>query len=256
MLPVMEIENFVKEETKNVELITHSFDHLKRTAIGSRWFVKILNGSKEEQDLAYIAGLLHDIFRPGTGKKPHAETSADRSGEILKKFNLDENFIQMIIQAIRDHSMFTQWDSVLHQSVFLADKILELMGGYAVFRRSVYVGECKDFIGVPFKEAMLTHWSEKIGKWAPERFPNIFRKLTKQRHEFLIIFFEAFKKENEWAIKLAEQSYMEGKIYRLPLEGFIKNFIPVSEVDEKIQKDAIDYINGKKFKEFEKLVKK
>jgi predicted hydrolase (HD superfamily) len=256
MLPIKEIEKFVKEETKNAESMTHAFDHLKRTAIGAEWFVKIMNGSKEDQNLAYIAGLLHDIFRPITRKKFHSQISAEKSIKILKKFNINENSIKKVAQAINDHSDFNQWNSLLHQSVFLSDKILELMGGCAVFRLNMYVGESKDYIKLSFKEAMLTFWAEQIGKWTPEKFPNIFRKLAKQRHEFLIIFFDAFKEKKEWAVNLAEQSYMNGKTHILPIKNFIKEFKPISKKDRKFQKDAIDYIKGKKFKEFEKMIKK
>ena len=57
MLPIKEIEDFVKENQES-ELVTHGFGHLKRVAIGAVWFVKILCGDKEEQDMAYIAGIM------------------------------------------------------------------------------------------------------------------------------------------------------------------------------------------------------
>ena len=150
--------------------------------------------------------------------------------------------------------MSTEWNSALHQSVFLADKILELMGGYVVFRRSIYVGECEDYKNIPFEEAMFTHWSTRLEKWPPEKFPKIFRKLVEQRYEFPIIFFEAFKKGVEWAKNLAKQAYENGKVHESSLEDFIKNFKPKSEEDKKIKRDALDYIDGKKFKEFENLI--
>ena len=47
MLPVKEIEEFVKKQSKNVELITHDFGHFKRVANGAIWFVRVLGGNEE-----------------------------------------------------------------------------------------------------------------------------------------------------------------------------------------------------------------
>lgn len=87
-MKIKQIEQFVKNKTKNVFSVTHNFGHLKRTAVGAKWFVKILGGTKEEEKLAYIAGLLHDIKRPTTEKICHAKASAESARKILKKFKL------------------------------------------------------------------------------------------------------------------------------------------------------------------------
>ncbi len=259
MYPLEEIEEYVKEKTKNVKLITHAFDHLKRVAIGARWFVKILDGSKKEQELAYIAGLLHDVVRLDTEKIPHSEASAEKAKKILRRFQLNREDVDKITLAIRNHSKPVEWKSVLHQSVFLADKIFELMGGYVVFRRSMYIGECRDYKNLPFKEAMLSYWPIKLKLFTPRTFPKIFRRLVEKRYEIPAIFFEELKKEREWAINLARKAYENGRNHELSLEEFIKEFKPNSEEEWKIKKDALNYIEHMKnedLEEFEELIEK
>ena len=156
MLSINKIESFVKNEAKHTESIIHDFSHLKRTAIGARWFVKMMNGNKHDQDLAYIAGLLHDIVRPASEKICHAKASADKSRAILKQFNINHDDSERIIEAVACHRTKHEWKDALHQSIFLADKILEQMGAVVVFRRCMYIGECEDYSNKDPIESIVT----------------------------------------------------------------------------------------------------
>lgn len=255
MLPIKKIEDFVRQEIKDREIISHDFGHLKRVAIGGRWFVKVLDGTKEDQDLAYVAGLLHDVVRYNTEKIYHSGPSAERSKKILEIFNVDEDIIKKIVQAVRDHSVIHQWESLLHKSSFLSDKILEMMGAYIVFRRYTFIGENNDFKKVPFRKACVFYWSKRLEKYPPEKFQECLRKLVEYQRAWPIDFFERFKKGEGWVINLAKKSYDNGRTHEFSLEEFIRVFETTCEEDSRIKKEALDYIEGKKFKDFEKLIK-
>ncbi len=253
MLPVKEIEEFVKEKVTDT-LITHDFFHFKRVAIGARWFVKILNGSEDEQELAYIAGLLHDCVRPDTEKVDHAIASAEKARGILKGFDIDPDRIESIIQAIRDHRKPVEWTSPLHQSVYLADKILEQMGYYVAFRRCMYVGECRDYAEMPFEESIEIYFEYRLKKFDFSKFPPMFQAMVNERLKPAIEFHKAFKRKEEWAVRLARFCYDVGRNKSMHMDDAIRGFSPDSKESELYKKDAIEYIEGKKLDYFKKLV--
>lgn len=253
MLSTEQIESLVKEETKNVESIVHDFSHLKRTAIGARWFVKILKGPKYDQELAYIAGLLHDIVRPPTEKICHAKASSERSREILDKFDIDKRDKGEVIRAVAHHREKQDWQSPLHQSVFLADKIFEQMGAFIIFRRCMYVGECSDYAEEDALKSIIEHFQKKVVKFTPSEFPEKFRELANYQYKWVVEFANSLKNNEEWAVNLAMYGYNAGKSKNL-LEGTILNFNPDTEKEKKVYKEASDYIKQKKFEEFRKLI--
>jgi len=253
MLPIKEIEEFVKSETKNVDSIAHDFGHLKRTAIGARWFVKILNGDKKEQDLAYIAGLLHDIVRAPTDKISHIKNGVEKTRKILEQFKLEKTVTNKIIEAIKMHGEPGIQKDVLQQSVFLADKILEAMGAYVVFRRAIYHAESSDFSGMSLEEATIYHYTWRMKKFNPSVFHKKFSKLITYQYYWPLHFLNAFKRKEEWALYLERVGYEYGS-KKLPIEELIKNFEPKFKEDEKYKKEALFYIQGKKFEEFEKMI--
>ena len=253
-MKIKEIEKFVKNETKNVVSVVHDFGHLRRTARGAKWFVEILGGNKKEQKLAYIAGLLHDIVRPVSNKTCHAKASAERAREILKQFRLNKADLEKIILAIRDHREKTKWQSPLHASVFLADKILEKMGAYIVFRRCMWVGECIDYKRTAFREAMIRQFKTRLTKFNPNEFPEEFSELVNYQYYWPQKFFRMFENNQAWAIEIAESFYKYGR-KKMNLEIAIKQFRSSYREGEKYRKEALEYMKGKKFKFFSRLIK-
>ncbi len=253
MLPVKEIEEFVKENVTDT-LITHDFSHFKRVSIGARWFVTVLKGTKEEETLAYIAGLLHDCVRPDTEKICHAVASTEKARKILNNFNIEPESIERIAQAIRDHRKPVKWTSPLHQSVYLADKLMEQMGHYIAFRRCVFVGECSDYVGRPFESSIENQFDYRINKFDFTKFPSVFHSMAKEMLKPSIGFHAGFKKREQWAIYLARFCYEKGREGQTAMERIIMDFQPDSEESETYKKEAIEYIKGRKFDYFKKLV--
>jgi HD superfamily phosphodiesterase len=244
------LERYVKKEVGKTGSICHDFSHLKRTAAGAKWFVKILGGNEKEQQFAYIAGLLHDIVRPASEKIDHAEASAIRAKRILDEFDFDKNDIKEMVQAIRDHREAREWKSALHQSVFMADKILEQMGAFIVFRRCMYTGECLDY-GEYSAETIINHFDKRMKKFSRDVFPDKFSKLVDYQFGWMAEFFEALKAKEAWALRIASE-FFEAARRKETLEYAIRNF-PADGKEKRYKKEAMDYMDGKKFDFFEGL---
>lgn len=253
-MEIKAIEKFVKNKTKNVASVTHNFGHLRRAARGARWFAGVLGGDKKEQKLAYIAGLLHDIIRPPSKKICHARASAEKSKKILKQFKIDKSDLNKIILAIRDHSERVKWESSLHSSVFLADKILEQMGAFIVFRRCMYVGECIDYKKTKAREAIINQFRKRLSKFNPDNFPRKFSKLVNYQYAWPAKFIKMLENGQAWTSEIAEIFYKYGRKKITP-ERAIKQFKPKHQGGKKYQKEALEYMKGKKLKSFRKLIK-
>ena len=254
MLPIKEIESLARERTRNVVSVTHDFGHLKRVAIGASWFVKTFGGSKEEQDMAYVAGLLHDIVRPASEKVCHAKASAKESGKILSGFGIGENPKENMIQAIRDHRLPVKWVSPLHQSIYLADKILEQMGAFVAFRRCYYVGESEDYKGVDMLEAFRKHFAYRMDRIRKNDFQESVGRLVDYQWKWLQDFSVLLNKQEPWALRMGGQMFEAAK-KRTPLESAIRSYRPDTKEAERYKKEAMDYLNGRKFAQFGKLIK-
>ena len=252
---ISEIERIVADELRNSAMITHDFNHCYRVGIGSRWFVKILGGDKEDEKLAYIAGLLHDIVRPATEKIDHAVLSANKAREILEKLGLPQDTIEKIVLPIKDHRRPTQWTSVLHQSVYLADKILEQMGAYIVFRRCVFVGECEDYINSDPLRSIEHQFQKRLQKFDENAFPLEVKNLVRYQYTWPEMFLKSLEKGEAWAVTLAKEGFKIGENKSSTVDEFIRNFNPEDDESEKFQREALDYIEGKKFLEFKTMIK-
>jgi hypothetical protein len=247
------IYKFVKKETRNVASVTHDFGHLKRTAEGAKWFVKFYKGIDKEMDLAYTAGLLHDIVRPPTSLVCHAKASAKRSRQILRQFKVDNETSREIIRAVKDHREKTEWKSPMHSSVFLADKIFEQMGAFIVFRRCMYAGECVEAKDENPIENIKERFSRRLKKINPGEFPKELFNLVKYQYDWPLRFAESLEKGEKWTVEIADYFYLKGR-QKQELEKTIRDFKPKFKESKEYKKEALNYIDGRKFKFFAKLL--
>ncbi|MBI5332122.1 MAG: HD domain-containing protein [Candidatus Aenigmarchaeota archaeon] len=252
-LPVKKIEKFVKNETKHTESVIHDFSHLKRTAIGARWFVKIMDGNKHDQYLAYIAGLLHDIVRPPFEEICHAKASSEKSREILNRFDISNEDRERIIEAVSCHRTRHEWKDALHQSVFLADKILEQMGAMIVFRRCMYIGECKDYLGKTSIQSIIIQSRNKLKKFTPCEFNKIFLRLARAQYKWPHDFTKALKEKKQWALDIGMYFFKAGRDKK-DFEKTVFGYKPQIKEQKQIHKQAVLYLKSRKFKDFEKLI--
>ena len=96
------LKNEIKLKISNDS--AHDFDHIMRVYKNAQ---KICNNEKVNSKLVLCAVLLHDIISyPKSDKRSKLSSikSAEASTKILKKYDFTEDEIQIISEAIRDHS--------------------------------------------------------------------------------------------------------------------------------------------------------
>ncbi|MCE9617987.1 MAG: HD domain-containing protein [Nitrosarchaeum sp.] len=102
----MNVINSLKQEVHNLIIndSAHDFDHIMRVFKNAQ---KICKKENIPEKLVLSAVLLHDIVSyPKSDKRSKSSSikSAEKSRSILKKFNFTKEEIQIISDAIRDHS--------------------------------------------------------------------------------------------------------------------------------------------------------
>ena len=102
----MNVINSLKQEVYNLMINdpAHDFDHIMRVFKNAQ---KICRKENAHEKLVLSAVLLHDIVSyPKSDKRSKLSSikSAEKSKKILKKFNFTKEEIQIISDAIRDHS--------------------------------------------------------------------------------------------------------------------------------------------------------
>jgi HD superfamily phosphodiesterase len=247
-----QIEQYVKEQTKGISPV-HGFMHLRRTAIGAKWFTECFGGTKEDGDVAYVAGLIHDLKRPSTEKIDHTDISVNEAKKVLSMFSLDEIERKQIITLIGEHRVFHDVP-LFQQSIFLSDKLLEQSGAYLVFRRNYYIGECEDFRTLPFEEAVILHWESKMKKFFPEQFHEKVRKLALSQFAWVKEFFDAFLQKKPWAQSIAKDFYAFGRDHRPDLDLLIQSYTSEHPETRRFQEEAVHYVEGEKYRFFKSLI--
>lgn len=149
-MPILEkIEDNVREIYKTnfgKYPLSHDFLHVLRVLrLAER--IASEEGLKDEKELLALrlAVFLHDIGIAVTGRKEkHAEVSAQLSRQILREHGADEELIQKVCQAIREHSWKLQSKPSTRISAILqdADRLdaLGLIGFIRMYTYSVQLG--------------------------------------------------------------------------------------------------------------------
>ncbi len=250
-----DLTDYCKSLYEKAETVIHKWGHITRTTRGAVWFVQVFGGTEREQQLAYIAGILHDIVRPITETACHAQASADRALEIIKNYPefTDSEKIK-IYEAVRDHRNPVAWKSPLHQSVYLSDKICEHMGAYLDFRACVWAGELShsDLQGLEPIEAILEYYKKASQKFLTGKFPHTVKELVSYQTNWNRRFLEALNNES-WASEMAENLFYSGR-KREDFEETLAAFTPEGDFQREWAREMNDYISGKKFQHFEHLL--
>lgn len=252
---MQDLTEHCKAEYEKAETVIHRWGHIIRTAKGAVWFVKILKGTKREEQLAYVAGILHDIMRPNTEKVCHAQASAQKALEIVSTYpEFTDSEKKEIYQAIKDHRNFAAWKSPLHQSVYLSDKICEHMGAYLDFRAPVWAGELShsDFCGLEPLEAVLQYYERVSRKFLTVGYPNLLKGLVSYQVSWNKSYVEALKDGENWAVEMAETLFFTGR-NKEDFEQTLVSFKPRGKQREWVN-EMRDYVAGKKFQHFHNFI--
>ena len=128
------------------------------------------------------------------------------------------------------------------------------MGAYIVFRRVAYAGEIEDYKGMTAEEAIPIRWEGALKKTKKIFFSENLYKIYEYQNKWQIDFIEEFKKKEEWALNLGKELFKQGREGNKTLEQAIEEFSPVTEKGKEFKKETVEYLQGEKFIEFEKMI--
>ena len=179
----MNVINSLKQEVHNLMIndSAHDFDHIMRVFKNAQ---KICKKENAREKLVLSAVLLHDIVSyPKSDKlsKSSSIKSAEKSKKILKKFNFTKEEIQIISDAIRDHSFSRNKIPMTLEGKILQDADrLDAIGAIGIARVFAVSGsEKRPFYNV--KDPFCKNRMPNDEIWALDHF---YRKLLKL--EFLM----------------------------------------------------------------------
>lgn len=252
------LAEYCKKEYENADSLVHRWGHVNRTAKGSAWFVEKSGGTEREQELAYAAGLLHDIKRKKFDSESHARDGSENAVIVLKDYSFNKNEINEIADAIRDHRDLVEWKNRVHQSVYFSDKVFELMGAYLDFRGPFWVGEkfnekYKNSDTEPIESLLIFYDKAKKKIFVPDKYPDFSRNLVDYQMTWNLGFKEGLKNNDDWAAGLGLEMLECGR-NGIGFEKSILNYRPKKGKQQKWASEMQYYIKGKKFKEFEKMM--
>ena len=174
----MNVINSLKQEVHNLMIndSAHDFDHIMRVFKNAQ---KICKKENTREKLVLSAVLLHDIVSyPKSDKRSKLSSikSAEKSKKILKKFNFTKEEIQIISDAIRDHSFSRNKIPATLEGKILQDADrLDAIGAIGIARVFAVSGsEKRPFYNI--KDPFCKNRTPNDEIWALDHF---YRKLLK-----------------------------------------------------------------------------
>ncbi len=174
----MNIINSLKQEVRNLIIndSAHDFDHIMRVFKNAQKICKKENACEK---LVLSAVLLHDVVSyPKSDKRTKSSSikSAEKSKKILKKFNFTKEEIQIISDAIRDHSFSRNTIPATLEGKILQDADrLDAIGAIGIARVFAVSGsEKRSFYNI--KDPFCKNRTPNDKIWALDHF---YRKLLK-----------------------------------------------------------------------------
>lgn len=103
----------------------HGLGHYKRVSKYVKKILEQLNATKREIDLGMVAALLHDIglSESGTNKTDHALKSSMMFKRFLNDTDITKGEMEILENAIKDHSKGNEINSNIDLALVLADKL-------------------------------------------------------------------------------------------------------------------------------------
>lgn len=103
----------------------HGLEHYKRVAFYIKTILEQLHASKRMVELGMVAALLHDIglLESGKDKIDHALKSSQMFREFLIGTDIKGEEMELLEDAIKDHSNGNHMTSLLGAALVLADKL-------------------------------------------------------------------------------------------------------------------------------------
>lgn len=165
--------------------MAHDRGHVERVAKIAKFIAEKEGGNVE---VVVKSAELHDIARSA---KNHAIESAKIAEKLLREQGFKEDFINAVKHAIETHSFSAKIQPQTLEAKILSDADkLDAIGAIGVARAFMFSGENNRSI-----EETLKHFEEKLLKLRDLLYTETAKKIAKERHEFLKIFYEQIKRE-------------------------------------------------------------
>jgi uncharacterized protein len=201
----------VKQEARNIlndSRGSHDWEHTLRVYRLAEHIGKVEQANLE---IVLLAALLHDIGRHhqdiSNGKVCHAKKGAEMAREILTKENLPEEKIEQISHCISSHRFRdnNKPQTLEAKVVFDADK-LDAIGAVGVGRAFLFAGEVGAKLHNPHADIANTEaytkedtayreFMVKLRKVKDRMLTSEGRRLARERHRFMVDFFERLNQE-------------------------------------------------------------
>ena len=113
-----------------------------------------------------------------------------------------------------------------------------------------------DYSGWESKKAIEHRFKSAMAKTERQYFPNWTLGLYDYQKKLEENFLADFLKGADWAVCLGEALFKNGREKNLAMDEAIRKYAPKFEKDAKYKKDTVEYIEGKKFEEYAKLLER
>jgi hypothetical protein len=262
----------------------HNLGHVQRVAIYAKEYVRVMGGGREERARAKIAGLAHDRIRDAGDslrqkeqkQLTHEARGADYMQPLFDK-RYGKKHSKAIFEAMAKHGEQPKLNEIganlARDAVFFADKLFEANGAYIAFRRSMFMGERKDWRKVAMErgvrdnpqalqalaiESTLAESTKRIDAFSNlDKYPEHLRRFVRYQVEWQHRLVDGLTKGDKGTINLVTILFAEGlKEKPRDLGEMIRSYKPIDKSDAAFKQEAMDYLNGKLVEKFRKLVKR
>jgi len=189
---------------------SHAWEHTQRVR---NLCMHIGRVEGADTEILEIAALLHDIGRPyqdeSKGKICHAEKGAEMAGALLEQYPISAEKRNNVIHCIRCHRFRGNChpETLEAKVLFDADK-LDAIGAIGIGRAFQFAGEVGAKLYNPFvnpkdtepyteEDTGYREFKLKLSKIKDRMLTTEGRRMAKERHAFMEVFFERFLQEHE-----------------------------------------------------------
>jgi hypothetical protein len=262
----------------------HNLGHVQRVSYYAGMYAGLMSAGSSVVHQAKIAGQAHDRVRDpadSIAQKLRGEKTHEALGAAYMKPMLERRYspkeTKAILEAMAKHGEMPALDKigqrVAREAVIYADKFFEANGAYIAFRRSMFMGERKDWRaeiknrGIKLSdkkavsslavEATLKESKKRISAFSdlskiPEHMHDLVRYQVQWQHKLV----EGLEKKDAGTINLVTFMFREGlKKNPRDLAVAIKTYRPIGTLDKAFKSEAQSYLNGQLAEKFRKLIK-
>jgi len=254
---VEKLTEIYKEYYSKADSVIHRWLHIENVARGAAFFVRMAGGDKRRQDMAKAGGILHDVTRKKVEENDdHDRTSAEKADIVLRDYSFSDEERSDIVMSIRDHRGARSWESDVHSSVFLADKLLEHMGPMIAVRGGMWVGESGNaYKGSTPAEKALSHYGKAKARVFDKRlYPEYTHALFDYQIRWVDDCMGALRKGEPWAVDMNERMFYAGMAGVNP-EKVIESFEPKDLMQKKYLDEVKEYLSDPMLSKYAKLMR-